>query len=166
VKNKTTSSAPEILVTTGYFVPFTRLFQAMDHYAGVTGKQVLVQGNRGDYSFRHAEHVTALTNLHELMKQAEVVITHGAMTLVEILELGVPLVAVPRRLVYKEHIDDHQVCFAKWLAEKYNFPVVMEIDDLFPSIEKAEKTVPPKYESEAKVLNDFLAATLEAWALE
>ncbi|MCK5113777.1 MAG: hypothetical protein KAR11_03335 [Phycisphaerae bacterium] len=157
------NSYTQILVTTGFFVPFTRLFAAVDSYANISKMTTLVQGDNIDFQFQHATHVKVVNDIRERMLAAEVVIAHGAMTLVEALEIGAHLVAVPRQHKYNEHINDHQVYFAKWLSKQYGFPVVLDIKDLPEAIRQAKQNKPQVYKSKAQPLKDFLSAKLALW---
>ena len=144
-------------------MPFTRLFAAVDSYADSSKMTTLVQGDNTDFQFQHAKHVKVANDICDRMRAAEVVIAHGAMTLVEALEVGAHLVAVPRQHQYNEHINDHQVYFAKWLARRYGFPVVLEIENLPEAIQQARQNTPPTFESKAQPLKDFLSAKLASW---
>ena len=53
-----------------------------------------------------------------MMRDARVVVTHGGDTVLEAVALGLPVVLVPRRRAYHEHIDDHQVELAEALAQR------------------------------------------------
>ena len=56
----------------------------------------------------------ANTELISLAKESHLVISHAGQGSTRMLaEMGVPFVLLPRLKVYKEHIDDHQLWFAK-----------------------------------------------------
>ncbi len=131
-----------ILVITGYYLPFRRLFSEMDTIAAKSKEKIIIQGHAGAHKFSNCEHHDEISNLKEFINQADLVVTHGAMSMVEVIELNKPLVVVPRQKKHKEHINDHQVEFSFWLKENYKFPVVLEISELEQAIEDARKTKP------------------------
>ncbi|MED3793801.1 glycosyltransferase [Niallia alba] len=52
------------------------------------------------------------------MKNSDIVITHGGPgTIIDAMEVGKFPIVVPRQKEYKEHVDNHQVLFAKKLEE-------------------------------------------------
>jgi UDP-N-acetylglucosamine transferase subunit ALG13 len=70
------------------------------------------------------------TELRDYASRADVVITHaGAGTLLNLLELGVHPVVVPRRRQRAEHVDDHQSELAS-IASKRGIAVVVEAPDI------------------------------------
>lgn len=119
-----------ILVSTGHFVTFYRLLDEMDRIASVIEEEVQIQIPGVRYRPRHATHVEHIEEMRPYLKKARLVVTHGAMTLVECLEEGVPVICVPRRKQYQEHINDHQLTFANRLAQRYGFPLVEDVSRL------------------------------------
>jgi UDP-N-acetylglucosamine--N-acetylmuramyl-(pentapeptide) pyrophosphoryl-undecaprenol N-acetylglucosamine transferase len=84
--------------------------------------------------------------LEAAMRSADLVISHaGTGTALTAFELGVSPVLVPRRKVYDEHIDDHQVVTAKSLAER-GLVSYLEVDELSVDglIAAARRTVVPR----------------------
>lgn len=105
-----------ILVTVGtHELPFDRLIRAA---RGLPG-EVVVQRGTSRVDVPGARVVDALppSELQALVQAAEIVVCHGGPgTLRAVLAAGkVPLV-VPRRRRYGEHVDDHQVAFARRMA--------------------------------------------------
>ena len=68
----------------------------------------------------------------ELVEQARIVITHGGpSSFIMPLQIGKIPVVVPRQKRFEEHVNDHQLAFAKALAERQgNLLVVEEIGEL------------------------------------
>lgn len=107
-----------ILVTVGtHELPFDRLVRAARRLPG----ELVVQ--RGTSSLEvpgaRVEPWLEPSALRRLMAEAEVVVCHGGpATIREALEAGRVPVVVPRRRRYGEHVDDHQVAFARRMAHR------------------------------------------------
>jgi UDP-N-acetylglucosamine transferase subunit ALG13 len=67
--------------------------------------------------------------------QSDLLICHGGPgTIISALKTGHPLLVVPRRHCYGEHVDNHQVEFARFMHRKYAVPFVLEMDGLQAAI--------------------------------
>lgn len=154
-----------ILFTTGYYYSFVRLFEAADEFARQTEEEVIVQGRECGYEFNNCHYKPFINDLNSVMKEASVVVTHGAMSLTEAIKYNGRIVICPRRGKYNEHINDHQVEFAEWIQEQYKVPVVLEMEELASSIKIAQN-------GERKFINmsnneklvGKLKAQLKSWA--
>lgn len=109
-----------ILVTVGmHEAGFERLVRAADGYAASCGERVVVQRGTAATRPRHADHFrfAPYDQMAVLYQEARVIIAHAAAgTAVLALRLGKPLVLVPRRQAFGEHLDDHQLELARALA--------------------------------------------------
>jgi UDP-N-acetylglucosamine transferase subunit ALG13 len=80
-----------------------------------------------------------LDEFNKYMNDAEVVITHsGVNSIISCMQLNKPLVIVPRRGEYGEHVDDHQIEIAELMEEKFNVLVCHNMDELENLIQKAK----------------------------
>jgi len=71
------------------------------------------------------------------IKNAEIVITHaGAGTTLLCLELGKTPVIVTRKKYYNEHLDDHQVPFAKMMEKLEYTQVAYDVNEISDCLEK------------------------------
>lgn len=132
-----------IFVTVGSQLPFDRLIQGMDAWAG-KNKEERVFAQIGDSKFKPTflDYQAGLTAVafREKFKEADVIVSHAGMGNVLLaLELQKPLILMPRRAELKEHRNDHQMATVNWLKEKYDFPVAMEVDALDDCIRQARK---------------------------
>ena len=108
-----------ILVTVGtHHQGFNRLVQAMDKVAEALNERVVIQRGSSSYQPQHAEHFdfTSSQKMQQLTQEARIIVAHAAAgsALVTLLQQK-PLIVVPRRQKFGEHIDDHQVQLAKAL---------------------------------------------------
>ncbi len=110
-----------IFLTVGVQLPFDRLVRAVDEWAGRTGRSdVVAQTGASTYSCRHidAKPYLGLAEFNACVKQAELVVAHAGMgSIITALELGKPIVVVPRRASLMEHRNDHQLSTARHMAE-------------------------------------------------
>ena len=109
-----------IFVTVGTNeAPFDRLVRAIDRLP--SGEEVFAQCGTSSHWPAHAVRVDFLTfeELVEIVRRARVVVTHaGAGSTMVALANGKCPVVVPRLQRYGEAVDDHQLSFARRLAER------------------------------------------------
>jgi beta-1,4-N-acetylglucosaminyltransferase len=134
-----------IFVTVGMHTKgFDRLVRKMDEIAGMINEEVVMQIGHTKYAPQHAKYFQFTTEkeLKELCQKARVVVTHGAMTIIDALEQGTPVVAVPRLEEYREHINDHQLYFVQELERDGKVIAVYNVDKLEEALEKADHKPP------------------------
>jgi UDP-N-acetylglucosamine transferase subunit ALG13 len=111
-----------IFVTVGFQMPFDRLVRAVDAWAGATGRRdVFAQTGDGEYRVRHIEAAPwlELPAFRAKLEQADAIVSHAGMgTILSALELGKPLLVLPRRVHLAETRSDHQVATAHELAAR------------------------------------------------
>jgi len=130
-----------IFVTIGmHTAGFERLIRKMDELAGTTNEEIIMQIGHTKYTPKTAKYFQFTTEdeLKELSLKARVVVTHGAMTIVDALEQGTPVVAVPRLQKYREHINDHQLYFVQELEKDGKVIAVYNVDKLEEALKKAD----------------------------
>jgi UDP-N-acetylglucosamine transferase subunit ALG13 len=125
-----------IFVTIGSAVKgieFTRLIKKMDEIAGMIDEEVVMQIGTVPYEpqsakyFRYAPYQENLS----YFQKASLVVGHGGTgTILNALRFQIPIVVVPRRHHFGEHVDDHQVEFAQRLVGNELIKVVYDIEDL------------------------------------
>jgi UDP-N-acetylglucosamine transferase subunit ALG13 len=76
--------------------------------------------------------------LQQSLRAATVVVCHGGpATILEARHAGKLPVVVPRRAELGEHVDDHQVRFATWMAERGQVTLATTEADLHAALDKA-----------------------------
>lgn len=134
-----------ILVTIGmHTAGFERLLKKMDEIASTIGEEVIMQIGHTKYTPQNAKYFqfTTAEELKELCQKARVVVTHGAMTIIDALEQGTPVVAVPRLRKYREHINDHQLYFVQELERDAKVIAVYDVDKLEEALREADLNPP------------------------
>ncbi len=132
-----------IFITVGtHEQPFDRLISYVDRLVeeGKIREKVFAQTGYCRYKPRNFawKEFLPFEEIIASIKASSVVITHGGPASIMLaLAYGRVPVVVPRQRRYGEHVDDHQVVFAKKLKEVGRAVAVMEMDELLQAIEKA-----------------------------
>jgi len=112
-----------IFVTVGEQLPFDRLVRAVDVCAIATGQEIIAQIGESTLIPDNIEYKKFLNpqEFEECFMNADVIIAHAGMgTIITALELGKPLIVMPRQADLGEHRNDHQFATAKrFLALNY-----------------------------------------------
>ena len=123
-----------IFLTVGTQLPFDRLVAAVDRWAATRpGADVFAQvGPTGLRPGAIAwEPFVAPADCRERMRAAEAIVAHAGMgTILTALELGTPIVVMPRRADLGEHRNDHQLATARRFAERGSIAVAFDDDEL------------------------------------
>ena len=136
-----------IFVTVGGQLPFERLVRAVDAWAGERGRSdVFVQTNGGSYRPRHMRFQEALrpTEFRATMEKATAIVGHAGMgTILYALELGKPLLVLPRRAAFHETRNDHQVETARRFAAQGKLLAAYEESELAALLDRIESHAAP-----------------------
>jgi UDP-N-acetylglucosamine transferase subunit ALG13 len=102
-----------IFVTVGSSEPFDRLVRAVDEWAGLRGRSdVFAQIGHSDYQPKHIQCSKFLdpSEFRTRFNNAQFVVAHAGMgSIITALEIGKPIVVMPRRAHLGETRSDHQV---------------------------------------------------------
>ncbi|MGP1909972.1 glycosyltransferase [Metabacillus sp. JX24] len=102
------------------------------------------------FDFKNAE------DLNQLIKTSDLIITHaGTSSINQALTLEKPIIIVPRRQKYNEHVDDHQLEMSDYFSEKYGIPVIHEIKDLSSKLLNENFKI-AKIKMEKNLINDLI----------
>lgn len=137
-----------IFVTVGtHEQPFNRLIKAIDELKrdGVITEEVIIQTGFSTYEPKYCQW-SKLIPYQQMIKNVEdarIVITHGGpASFVMPLQIGKTPIVVPRQKKYDEHVNDHQVEFARNVAERMGTIIPVEdISDLGKIIKKYDVIV-------------------------
>jgi UDP-N-acetylglucosamine transferase subunit ALG13 len=123
-----------IFVTVGTQLAFDRLITAVDDWAGAArGRDVFAQIGPSKLQPRHIEHARFISpeECAERIRTANAIVAHAGMgTILTALELGKPLLVMPRRAELGEHRNDHQVATAQRFAAQGRVNVVFDEREL------------------------------------
>ncbi|MGG4405948.1 PssE/Cps14G family polysaccharide biosynthesis glycosyltransferase [Geobacillus stearothermophilus] len=125
-----------IFVTVGtHEQSFDRLIRKIDDLKGknIINEKVIIQLGYTKYKPQFCEwmEMIGFDEMHNYVKQANIVITHGGpgSIFLPLQYKKIPIV-VPRQKEYGEHVDNHQVLFTKRLEKMKKVLPVYNIEDL------------------------------------
>jgi UDP-N-acetylglucosamine transferase subunit ALG13 len=104
---------------------------------GAVTDEVVIQAARSGRPSRHARmlDVVPYADLQRLVEAADVVITHaGPATLADVRAWGKTPIVIPRSPTRREHVDDHQVRYARHLRGQPGYIVPRDLTDLGEAI--------------------------------
>lgn len=113
-----------IFVTVGtHEQPFNRLIECIDNLKrdGVIQEEVIIQTGYSTYEPKNCtwEKFFAYKKMLDMVSKARIVITHGGpSSFIMPLQIGKVPIVVPRKRVFNEHVNDHQVDFVKEVSER------------------------------------------------
>lgn len=123
-----------IFVTVGtHEQPFNRLVKKMDELKkeGVITEEVIIQTGFSTYEPQYCQW-SKLIPYQQMIKNVEdarIVITHGGpASFIMPLQIGKTPIVVPRQQQFNEHVNDHQVEFARNVAERMG--TIIPVEDI------------------------------------
>lgn len=150
-----------IFVTVGtHEQPFNRLIECVDNLKkdGVIKDDVIIQTGYCTYEpvCCKWQKLYPYQEMVKLVEQADIVITHGGpSSFIMPLQIGKVPIVVPRKYEYGEHVNDHQVAFAKAVAERMGTIVVIEDTDKLADIINKYDMIVDKMSNELKSNNSL-----------
>jgi len=135
-----------IFVTVGtHEQPFNRLVEYMDCWASAHQENVVIQTGFSTYEPKHCEwsKLYPYAQMVEFVEQARIIITHGGpSSFIMPLQVGKIPIVVPRKKMFNEHVNDHQVEFSNQVAKRQgNIIVVEDISKMTDVIEHYDQIV-------------------------
>lgn len=126
-----------IFVTVGtHEQPFNRLIEYIDNLKkdGIIAEDVIMQIGFSTYEPKYCKwsKLFPYKEMEKNVQEAHIVITHGGpASFVMPLQIGKTPIVVPRQHKFNEHVNDHQVEFAKAVAERMGTIIpVIDIEEL------------------------------------
>lgn len=126
-----------IFVTVGtHEQPFNRLLKKVDELKQehIINEEVVVQYGYSTYELQYCEGYKLLPyeTMLKYVEEARIIITHGGpASFMMPLQMGKIPIVVPRKSKYGEHVNDHQIEFAKAVEKRYgNIIAVYDVDEL------------------------------------
>lgn len=123
-----------IFVTVGtHEQPFNRLVQEIDNLKrdGVITEDVIIQTGYSTYEPKYCQwdKLIPYKQMLKNVKNARIVITHGGpASFIMPLQIGKTPIVVPRQKKFDEHVNDHQIEFARNVAERMG--TIIPVEDI------------------------------------
>lgn len=137
-----------IFVTVGtHEQSFERLIKEIDELKGngIIKEDVFIQTGFTDYIPKNCEwsKLVSFKDMDKKVSDARIVITHGGpASFIAPLQKGKIPIVVPRQFEFNEHVNNHQVDFAKQVEKRRkNIIVVYDIKDLKDKILNYDKII-------------------------
>ncbi|MEM7412291.1 MAG: glycosyltransferase [Myxococcota bacterium] len=135
-----------IFVTVGGQLPFDRLVESVDRWAGDRGRgDLFAQIGDGRFVPTHVpfERFLDPRAFAEKLEVADAVVAHAGMgTILSALELGKPVVVLPRLHAQGEHRNDHQVATAARLSKLAGI-YIADDEQAIPGLLDQLESLPP-----------------------
>lgn len=132
-----------IFVTVGSQLPFDRLVKSMDDWAAIHPSEVFAQIGDSTYhpkNFKFCDSITP-TAYQQAMKKADLIISHvGTGVIITALELGKPLLLMPRLVEYKEIRNNHQLTSIQYFSKFPTISIVGNEHLLIQTLENRRQT--------------------------
>ena len=104
---------------------------------------------------------TTPKEIQKIIKDSDFIITHGGVaTIIEGINNGKKVIAVPRLKKYKEHVNDHQLQIIENFNDSGYIIGTREVSDLAEALKRVEDFVPKKYGSNNRQFVDRLEKTI------
>ena len=118
---------------------FDRLIKKIDELVGskIISDQVIAQIGSSTYKPKNIEYYDFIDGMKfkNLMKEAEIVITHGGTgVIVNASKLGKKIIAIPRLKKYGEHVNNHQTEIVEKFNKGGNIIGLQEVEELEEAI--------------------------------
>ena len=123
-----------IFVTVGtHEQPFNRLVQEIDNLKrdGVITEDVIIQTGYSTYEPKYCQwdKLIPYKQMIKNVEDARIVITHGGpASFIMPLQIGKTPIVVPRQKKFDEHVNDHQVEFARNVAQRMG--TIIPVEDI------------------------------------
>ena len=119
---------------------FNRLIEAVDKIAERMDEEIIMQIGESTCTPKNAKYFryTSSDEIEHLYKASRIVICHaGVGSILTALKFNKLIIIVPRRKIFGEHIDDHQIEIANKLKGTCGIKVVYDLETLEDAIEKS-----------------------------
>jgi beta-1,4-N-acetylglucosaminyltransferase len=158
-----------IFITVGNdFRGFDRLLRKVDEVAPLIPSEIVMQRGYSRYFPKNTRHFdfVPMSIAIEYIQKSELIVSHaGIGTIILCKEKGVPMLILPRRKGYGEHMNDHQMEIAKALEERQDesIHVIYQEDQWAEEISKilkeARRNIPARNFGKTnliKTIKDFV----------
>ncbi len=159
-----------IFISVGSQLPFDRLIKPIDEWAAThPNETVFAQIGNSCFTPKHIEFCQTIdpVNYNKRIKEADIIIAHaGTGTIITALELGIPLLIMPRLAEKGEHRNNHQLSTVKHFSK---FPLIKVVEDekqLLSMLNQMLKDTPLNTDKITTTVSEELITTLKNFISE
>lgn len=154
-----------IFVTVGNADPFDRLIQAVERWSIRRTPPIDIYAQIGAGKFTPTsfpvERFLDPSTFESVFKQADIVISHAGMgTIITALELGKPLLVMPKRASLGEQRNEHQLATVDRVCRKYSIKVANDEHELPTVLDQLLETIPSKTNKFQASVNGVASSSL------
>lgn len=144
---------------------FTRLLKMVEDEIkkGLIKGDVIVQAGQTKYKSNYMEILDLIPNtkFNKLIKEADLVITHGGVgSIISALKHNKKVIAVPRLFKYGEHVNDHQLEIVEEFSKLGYIKSAINKRELTKALEEIDSFEETKYKSNnnkmIKLIEDYI----------
>ena len=144
---------------------FTRLLKMVEDEIkkGLIKGEVIVQAGQTKYKSNYMEILDLIPNtkFNKLIKEADLVITHGGVgSIISALKHNKKVIAVPRLSKYGEHVNDHQLEIVEEFSRLGYIKSAINKRELTKALEEIDSFEETKYKSNnnkmIKLIEDYI----------
>jgi UDP-N-acetylglucosamine transferase subunit ALG13 len=137
-----------IFVTVGTQLPFERLIRSVDDWAAAhPGNDVFAQIGPSSYRPRHVRSAEFLdaSMFRKMFSSAQLIVAHAGMgSIISALEMGKPIIVMPRRADQGEHRNDHQMTMVQKFLVHDRVRVALDEACLWRELDRCEMQLSAK----------------------
>ena len=136
-----------------------RLVQAVDRMAPTMDEEIFIQFGNSTYQPVHCQAAEFVDKeqFKQLIKECTLLITHaGIGTIMMGINEAKPIIVVPRRAEYQEHVDNHQEEIAEAFAGKNYVVNCSQVSELPRYIERARLSEFSPYIGQGEKMEDIV----------
>ena len=159
-----------IFVSVGSQLPFDRLIKTIDEWAAThQNETVFAQIGNSSFTPQNIEFCETIDPISysKRIKDADLIIAHaGTGTIITALELGTPLLIMPRLAEKGEHRNNHQLATVKRFL---NFPLIKVVEDetlLLSTLDQMLKDKAINTDKVTTTVSEELITTIKNFILE
>ena len=124
-----------IFITVGtHEQSFERLLKCIDNMVeeGLIKEEIIAQKGYTNYEPKNykADKLISYEEMQKNIKEARIIVTHGGpASFIAPISIGKIPIVVPRKKEYNEHVNNHQLDFAKQVEKRMKNIIVEETDE-------------------------------------
>lgn len=135
-----------IFLTTGTQLGFNRLLIMVDRWAATSNSDVVAQIGSSTYTPTNIKWMRFMnsSSFHDHIAKAETIVSHAGMgSIIQSMDLGKPVILVPRRMELNEHRNNHQVATCNHLCTTPGIYIAWTESDLARYLNQRQELSPP-----------------------